>query len=325
MRELCLVCFLAAGCSVETSLASLSIVSPAPGASFVRDQLGTSGALVASVGVEVAAGGDIARVAILGGDALLGELTDAALDHGMLAAEVRQLGPVTLSAVAYGDDGAELLRTSVDITVDEPVVESCQGWLDLYRLDYMPGPTRDGVADPVTVKLPLGGLSYRYSANTTARETLFGDCELMHSLAQAAPILRARGIEEVIDIGIYNYRCIDQSKTPPNCNMSQHAYAKAIDIAGFVDGEGTTYSVLDDWVIDTTDTCTAETEGDKDAFLHEVICELKAAGVWNIVLTPNYNSAHRNHFHVDLTPGSDFIKRVGGPGHDAIAIGEHAD
>ena len=29
--------------------------------------------------------------------------------------------------------------------------------------------------------------------------------------------------------------------------------------------------------------------------------------IFNIVLTPNYNSAHDNHFHVDLTEGSNFI------------------
>ena len=28
--------------------------------------------------------------------------------------------------------------------------------------------------------------------------------------------------------------------------------------------------------------------------------------VWNIILTPNYNSAHDNHFHVDMTPLSHF-------------------
>lgn len=326
MRNLCFVYLVvAAGCTVETELATLSIVSPAPGASFVRDQLGTSGALVASVGVEVAVGGDVARVAILGGDVVLGELGEGALDPGMLAAEVPQVGPVTLSAVAYADDGVELLRASVDITVDEPVVADCQGWLDLYRLDYASGPVRQGVADPITVMLPLNGVTYRYSANDTPRETLFGDCALMRSLAQAAPIMRARGVEQVIDIGVYNYRCIDQSKTPPNCNMSQHAYAKAIDLAGFVTGDGTRYSVLDDWVIDTTDTCTADTENEKDAFLHELICELKAAGVWNIVLTPNYNDAHRNHFHVDLTAGSDFIERTGADSHPVIAISDRAD
>ena len=34
--------------------------------------------------------------------------------------------------------------------------------------------------------------------------------------------------------------------------------------------------------------------------------------MWNIVLTPNYNADHRNHFHVDLTPGADLIRGGGG-------------
>ena len=31
--------------------------------------------------------------------------------------------------------------------------------------------------------------------------------------------------------------------------------------------------------------------------------------IWNIILTPNYNSAHDNHYHVDMTPSSHFIGR----------------
>ena len=149
-----------------------------------------------------------------------------------------------------------------------------------------------------------------YSGNAAQRKPLYGDCTLMKSLARAASIVRAHDVHEIIDIGIYNYRCIDQTMMPPNCNMSQHAYAKAIDIAELVTSDATHYSVLKDWVIDSTATCTADTATDKDAFLHKVICELKAAGTWNIVLTPNYNADHRNHFHVDLTKGSDFIKRT---------------
>jgi len=82
------------------------------------------------------------------------------------------------------------------------------------------------------------------------------------------------------------------------------------DTANMIAVASAHYSVLKDWVIDSTATCTADTANDKDAFLHAVICQLKAAGVWNIVLTPNYNADHRNHFHVDLTKGSDFIKRA---------------
>ena len=31
-----------------------------------------------------------------------------------------------------------------------------------------------------------------------------------------------------------------------------------------------------------------------------------AMDIFNIILTPNYNAAHYNHFHVDLTPGGDY-------------------
>jgi Extensin-like protein C-terminus len=296
-----------AGCSVEAEVASLSIVSPAPGSTFTRDQLGSSGALVAPVGVEVDVGGDVARVAITAGDVALGDLAD-----GALVAEVPHTGPVTLTATAYDAAGTALLTASVDITIGEPTVADCHSWLDLYHLDYATGPANLGIADPITVTLPLNGVGFHYSGNAEPRKTLYGDCTLMHSLAQAAPIVRAHDVHEIVDIGIYNYRCIDQTKTPPNCSMSQHAYAKAIDLAEFVTGDGTHYSVLKDWVIDPSGaTCDAATENDKDAWLHQVICELKGQHVGNIVLTPNYNADHRNHFHVDLTKDSDFIKRAG--------------
>ncbi|HEY5927478.1 MAG TPA: extensin family protein [Kofleriaceae bacterium] len=296
------------GCSVEVEVAALSFVSPAPGSSHMRDQLAASGALVAPIGVEVDVGGDVARVAISANDVVLGDLADE-----KLAAELAQSGAVTLTATAFAADGAELLTASVDVTVTDPTVADCKGWLDLYQLDYTTGPANQGIADPITVTLPLNGVAFRYSTNTSQRKTLYGDCTLMKSLAEAAPIVRAHDVTEIVDIGIYNYRCIDQSMTPPNCTMSQHAYAKAIDIAELVTSDGTHYSVLNDWVIDTMATCAADTSNDKDAFLHTVICELKAARVWNIVLTPNYNTAHRNHFHVDLTKDSDFIKRARDP------------
>ncbi len=59
----------------------------------------------------------------------------------------------------------------------------------------------------------------------------------------------------------------------------------------------------------TEQTCAAPTANAEDDWLHDVICAIKGDDVWNTVLTPNYNAAHRNHFHVDLTAGSDFIRR----------------
>jgi hypothetical protein len=285
---------------------SVGFVAPASGATFAREVVIDTGELGAAIAVEVAVTGAPARVELRRGDLAIGAL-DAA---GRATVTLIDAGAVTLTATAYDAAGAELASAAVAVTVVEPTVTDCHEWLDLYGLSYEAGPAQLGVADPVTVTLPLNGVAYRYVSNRAPRTTLFMDCQLARSLARAAPILRARGVVEVADIGVYNYRCIGGGQPPCEGGMSQHAYALGIDLAGFTDGDGVFSSVNDDWVIDGSGekTCTAPTEPGKDTFLHELICALKAAGVWNIVLTPNYNAAHRNHFHVDLTPGSNFLK-----------------
>ncbi len=297
----------------DAGAASLTFTSPAPGSEHVRDVLADDGWLVADVPVAVSVSGADA-VEILAGDLSLGEV-DA---EGALRGLVHDLGDVTLTARALR--GGEIVATAtLEVVTLDPAITDCLDWLDLYQLDYALGPNNQGVTDPVTVTTPINGMAHRYSANSGPRSTFFMSCELARSLARAAPILRERGVVETVDMGVYNYRCIGGEGTPPDCprGMSQHAYAKAIDIAGFTTADDTFYSVNDDWLIDpdSEDTCAAPTEPGADQFLHETICALKGARVWNIVLTPNYNADHRNHFHVDLTAGSDFIE-LGGSGVD---------
>ena len=216
-----------------------------------------------------------------------------------------------MTAIGYDAAGRAVAEAAVAITIVAPEVADCHGWLDLYGQAYELGPDNEGVGDPVTLAPPVNGLPYRYTESTSPRASFFMDCSLALSLLRAAPQLRERGVVEVADIGVYNYRCIGEG-TPPDCpnGLSQHAHAKAIDLAGFTDADGAFYSVQDDWVIDPAgeDTCDAAVEVGADAWLHETICALKQAGTWNIVLTPNYNDSHRDHFHVDLTTGSDYIR-----------------
>lgn len=289
---------------------SVEFASPAPGARFVRDQLGPTGAVSALVPIELAIGGAPTRIALAAGPRTY---PDAADDRAVL--DVRTAGAVTLTATAY--DGEEVAATaSVDIAVDDLAVASCREWLDAFGIAYTVAGATPGVEDPVTAQMPINGVPYQVVGAMTPRTTMFADCQIIRSLVLAAPAFRERGITQVTDYGVYNYRCIGGG-TPPNCpnGISQHAYAMAIDLAGFTIGDGTFYSVNDDWVIDpdAEETCDAPTEEGRDRFLHELICELKAAAVWNIVLTPNYNADHRNHFHVDLTPDADFIERRVGP------------
>lgn len=71
---------------------------------------------------------------------------------------------------------------------------------------------------------------------------------------------------------------------------SQHATANALDIAGFRLADGRTVNVLRDWPQDNTDA----------RFLRQVRDD--ACEVFNVVLSPDYNAAHRNHFHLDAGP-----------------------
>jgi hypothetical protein len=289
--------------------ATIAFTAPAAGASVTRDQLADSGFLIAPLAVSAETTGAIVRVVFERDGA--GPLADLAAPPWDAALELESSGAVGLVAIGYDAGGAELARAEVDVTVIEPTVADCHGWLDLYGLDYTLGPNNEGVPDPVTVTTPINGMVHRSGSSASPRATFFMDCTLARSLAQAAPFLRRRDVVEMSDYGVYNYRCIGGG-TPPDCpnGISQHAYAKAIDIAGLTTADDTYYSVNDDWVIDpdSEDTCAAPTEPGKDQWLHETICELKANGVWNIVLTPNYNADHRNHFHVDLTTNADFIE-----------------
>lgn len=71
---------------------------------------------------------------------------------------------------------------------------------------------------------------------------------------------------------------------------SRHATADAIDIAGFRLADGRRIRVLADW--DETDGDTTEA-----AFLREI--HRGACRFFDAVLGPDYNAAHRDHFHFE--------------------------
>ena len=68
---------------------------------------------------------------------------------------------------------------------------------------------------------------------------------------------------------------------------SEHASANAVDIAAFRLADGTRISVVRDW----------RGTRPKAAFLREV--RDGACDLFSTVLSPDYNAAHRDHFHLD--------------------------
>lgn len=82
-----------------------------------------------------------------------------------------------------------------------------------------------------------------------------------------------------------SYSCRNVAGTS---RRSAHSRAEAIDIAAFILEDGRRISVLDDW----TGGSRAERE-----FLRVV--QRSACKRFGTVLGPDYNAAHRDHFHLE--------------------------
>jgi hypothetical protein len=75
-------------------------------------------------------------------------------------------------------------------------------------------------------------------------------------------------------------------------SRSEHATGNAIDVAAFILSDGRRISVLGDWNGES---------GDARRFLRDV--RQGACARFQTVLSPDYNAAHRDHFHFDMGRG----------------------
>ena len=106
-----------------------------------------------------------------------------------------------------------------------------------------------------------------------------------HSLQPAAQAVFGQAVTRVDHLG--SFACRNMYNRAEG-RLSQHASANALDIAGFRLADGRSISVLKDW----------PREDDKARFLRQV--RDSACDDFNAVLSPDYNAAHRNHFHLDM-------------------------
>jgi hypothetical protein len=93
-------------------------------------------------------------------------------------------------------------------------------------------------------------------------------------------------IVRIDHLGAYSCR----ANTGRPGQLSEHAHGLAIDISGFRLSNGTSVSVERDW----------SQPGSKGSFLHHLA--RAACSYFSVVLTPDSNAEHFNHFHLDLGP-----------------------
>lgn len=107
---------------------------------------------------------------------------------------------------------------------------------------------------------------------------------MFHGVQPAANEILGSPVARIEHLGAFSCRRINGSETG---RWSEHATGNAIDIAAFVLEDGRRVSVLNDW----------QDAGEKSVFLSQV--RDKACDAFGTVLSPDYNAAHADHFHLD--------------------------
>lgn len=169
------------------------------------------------------------------------------------------------------------------------------------------GPVR-GVLAPVRLTGPLHGVSYHSALPEKKRATSIYevvDCRLALALDDLSQILTRYDIVEVIHMSAYR---------PPRAKHwvdgrlgKRHGAAMAMDMGTFKRKDGTSLSVLHDFHGRVgAHTCGPHARGPRPAtpeavILHKIACETADAHLFNVELTPDFNRAHKNHFHLEVS------------------------
>lgn len=126
-----------------------------------------------------------------------------------------------------------------------------------------------------------------------------------HALQQAALDQLDARVEAIEHFG--SYACRNLYGEPARRRRSRHATADALDIAGFVLDDGRRVRVIEHWR-PRTSAPAGETRASRAAglspearFLHAV--HDGACRYFDVVLGPDYNRAHVDHFHFDRGQG----------------------
>jgi hypothetical protein len=154
-----------------------------------------------------------------------------------------------------------------------------------------------GVATPVRIVGKFHGVQFSAPGGKTPYGVL--DCRMALAINDFAALLVRFDVVKVRIDNIYRRG----AHLPRSRKRSQHAYGLALDITEFELSSGIRLKVAADFDgrIGAV-TCGPESlpRSGNAATLSNIVCAVARAGIFHDLLTPNYNAAHRSHFHFDI-------------------------
>jgi hypothetical protein len=191
----------------------------------------------------------------------------------------------------------------------EPPDQVCLDWLGEHRLAFVPVEIEE-VRTPIEVRGPLESVSLVPRAGRPPRM----DCSLARALAEAAPIFDELGVRALYFSGAYDHRYRRDSP-----RLSQHAHGLAIDVHAvattdgdlevsrdFEAGVGTWRNLVPGE--GALDACIGAPRTARGRTLRTLACRLKLHSAFRAIATPDDDSDHRDHLHLETFP--DTLARV---------------
>lgn len=165
-----------------------------------------------------------------------------------------------------------------------------------------------GVRDGVRLTTPLHGVEFRTNLRDRQRATTpweIADCRLVLALDDFAQLLAAHG---VVDVRHYSMHRRVPKSWPTGKQATRHMGGVAIDAARFYLADGTYLDVDEHWnggIGRPTcgDQAVPHPATPQARKLRAILCDTVTRRLFNVVLTPNYNRPHKNHFHLEVTEG----------------------
>lgn len=190
---------------------------------------------------------------------------------------------------------------------------ACETELGKRKIAFERAAVAPGVLAPVRLRGPLHGVTFHSELSQAERAMstieIF-DCRLVLALDDFAALLAARDVVEVVHLSAFRTKA--QGGCTPKYSGKQHCAALAVDLATFKKKDGSTLVVDRDFhgKIGLRTCLSAVRNQPRPRPATELwgfVCDAADRALFHVMLTPNFNAQHKNHFHVELTPDAGWM------------------
>jgi hypothetical protein len=188
--------------------------------------------------------------------------------------------------------------------------DQCLAELARRGVAVTPASGAPGVVTPVRLPKGVGGVVYRTEAPAPLRAAApyeVFDCRLVLALSDWSRILRVHDVDEALIFSAYR-----PGRPRHGEETTRHAGGLAVDVRRLGKRVGAAHVWLD-VERDFHGTLGAPSCGPsamppapptaEARELRSIVCEAADQHLFTAILTPGYDRAHRNHVHLEVTPG----------------------